>query len=203
MVNPCTTCMTVQNKTQRKSNAELSSSGAAQRASWLGVGPNVAGNRRVPAVFPCFALSGGVNEERLQLCFQVPRGPHQPCCRNDGGAGGMGDVTHLAKASKAWRRTRHKNSGQGQGGALRGLRGTPRPRSRTRENDQFARKPGSVEIHSSTEPQQAMSTSHNGALHDKKLPHLWKQQSNIRPGRNGQRMNVRDDPVECCRCIDE
>jgi hypothetical protein len=156
----------------------------------LGVGPDVAAAGGFQQFFR--VLPNNINEERLTTLPGL-EGPPNPVVKN-GGAGGMGDVTHLAKASKAWRRDPAQNSGQGQGGALRGFEGRP-DQIKTRRTtirqetgfrgDTLEYGPGQYNVYQ----------PYNGALHDKKLPHLSDNRSNPDRAGNGQRMNVRDDPV--------
>ena len=156
----------------------------------LGVSPEVAATGGFQQYFRI--LPNNINEERL-TSLPGGEGPPNPVVKN-GGAGGMGDVTHLAKASKAWSRDPAQNSGQGQGGALRGFEGRPdqiKTRRTTIRQETGVRGDG-LEYGTA---QYNVYQPYDGAIHDKSLPHLSNNRSNPdRPG-NAGRMNVRDDPV--------
>jgi len=155
----------------------------------LGVGPDVAAAGGFQQFFR--VLPNNINEERLTM-LPGAEGPPNPVVKN-GGAGGMGDVTHLAKSTKTWHRDPSNNSGQGQGGALRGFEGRPDQikTRRTTIRQETGFRGDTLEYGPS---QYNVYQPYDGALHDKKLPHLSDNRSNPdRPG-NRQGMNVREDP---------
>lgn len=155
----------------------------------LGVGPEVAATGGFQQFFR--VLPNNINEERLST-LPGGEGPPNPVVKN-GGAGGMGDVTHLAKATKTWRRDPAQNSGQGQGGALRGMEGRPEQiktrRTTIRQEtgfrgDTLEYGPGQYNV----------AQPYDGSLHDKKIPHLSNNRTNPDRAGNPGRMNVREDP---------
>ena len=68
-------------------------------------------------------LPNNVNEERLTT-LEGRTGPANPVVKN-GGAGGIGEVTHEAKDTKAWTREPKRGRAAGQGGAITGAEGRP------------------------------------------------------------------------------
>jgi len=156
----------------------------------LGVGPDVSATGGFQQFFR--VLPNNINEERLTT-LPGAEGPPNPVVKN-GGAGGMGAVTHPAKASKAWHRDPAQNSGQGQGGALRGFEGRPDQikTRRTTIRQETGFRGDTLEFGPG---QYNVSQPYDGALHDKSLPHLSNNRTNPDRAGNAGRMNVRDDPV--------
>ena len=155
----------------------------------LGVGPEVSAAGGFQQFFR--VLPNNINEERLTT-LPGAEGPPNPVVKN-GGAGGMGDVTHLAKASKAWHRDPSQNSGQGPGGALRGFEGRPDQikTRRTTIRQETGFRGDTLEFGPA---QYNVTQPYDGALHDKKLPHMSNNRSNEDRAGNPGRMNVREDP---------
>lgn len=165
----------------------------------MNVGPGLGTDPDVPAAggFHNFfrVLPANINEERLTTIKGMP-GPPAAIVKN-GGAGGIGDITHEAKDTKAWYRPPAQNRGEGQGGALTGPEG--RPKFLKGERSTIRQQTGAREDLLSTgagnfnvaQPY-AVGTA---AYTDKALTRSSGLRSNPdRPG-NGQRMNVRQDPV--------
>ena len=156
----------------------------------LGVAPDVAATGGFQQFFR--VLPNNINEERLTT-LPGAEGPPNPVVKN-GGAGGIGAVTHPAKASKAWHRDPAQNSGQGQGGALRGLEGRPDQikTRRTTIRQETGFRGDTLEFGPG---QYNVSQPYDGSLHDKSLPHISNNRTNPDRAGNAGRMNVRDDPV--------
>ena len=161
------------------------------------VGPGLGVSPDVPATggFQQFfrALPNNINEERL-VTLPGGEGPPNPVVKN-GGAGGIGDLTHLAKSTKAYNRPPAQNSGQGQGGALRGFEGRPDQikTRRTTIRDQTGFRGDTLEYGIA---HYNVKQPYDGSLTDKSLPHLSNNRSNPDRAGNGGRMNVRTDPVQ-------
>jgi len=155
----------------------------------LGVGPDVASTGGFQQFFR--VLPNNINEERLTT-LPGAEGPPNPVVKN--GLTTMGAVSHVAKQSKTFYRPPAQNSGQGQGGALRGFEGRPdqmrTKRSTIRGDTGF--RGDTLELGPS---QYNVYQPYDGALMDKSLPHLSGNRSNPDRAGNGQCMNVRDDPV--------
>jgi Family of unknown function (DUF5899) len=159
----------------------------------LGLGPEVPAGGGFHDYFR--ALPNNINEERLTTLKGLP-GPSNPVVKN-GGAGGLGEITHEAKDTKAWYRPPAQNRGEGQGGALTGPEGRPKflknERSTIRQQtgareDTLSMGPGQYKV---TQPYAVGTTAYT----DKSLTRASGLRSNPdRPG-NAGRMNVRQDPV--------
>jgi hypothetical protein len=157
----------------------------------LGVGPDVAATGGFQQFFR--VLPHNINEERLVTLDGLP-GPRNPVVKN-GGAGGLGEVTHKAKATKTWHRPPAQNNGQqAQGGGLRGAEGRPDQikTRRTTIRDQTGFRGDTLEFGI---PHYNVKQPYDGSLTDKSLPHLSNNRSNADRAGNPGRMNVREDPV--------
>ena len=165
----------------------------------MNVGPGIGVDANIPASggFHGFfrALPTNINEEKLTTLKGMP-GPPAAIVKS-GGAGGIGEMTHEAKDSKAWFRPPAQNRGEGQGGALTGPEGRPRflkgERSTIRQQtggreDTLSSGPGQYNV---AQPYAVGTTAYTNTA----LTRSSGLRSNPdRPG-NGQRMNVRQDPV--------
>jgi hypothetical protein len=156
----------------------------------LGVGPTVSATGGFQQFFR--VLPNNINEERLTTLPGM-EGPRNPVVKN-GGAGGIGDVTHVAKSTKAYHRPPAQNSGQGQGGALRGFEGRPDQikTRRTTIRQETGPRGDTLEYGPA---QYSVYQPYTGGLHDKSLPHVSNNRSNADRAGNAGRMNVREDPV--------
>jgi hypothetical protein len=157
----------------------------------LGVGPDVAATGGFQQFFR--ALPNNINEERLTT-LEGRAGPSNPVVKN-GGAGGIGAMTHQAKATKAWNRPPEKNSGQqAQGGGMRGMEGRPDQikTRRTTIRQQTGFRGDTLEYGIA---HYNVKQPYDGSLTDKSLPHLSNNRSNPDRMGNAGGMNVRDDPV--------
>jgi len=160
----------------------------------LGLGPDVAAAGGFHDFFR--ALPNNVNEERLTTLKGLP-GPPAAVVKN-GGAGGMGAITHEAKDTKAWYRAPAQTKGEGQGGALVGPEGRPKflkgARSTIRQQtgareDTLSTGPGQFNV------AQPYAVGGAAAYTDKSLTRSSGLRSKEdRPGNAGC-MNVRQDPV--------
>ena len=155
----------------------------------IGVGPNVAATGGFQQFFR--VLPNNINEERLTT-LPGAEGPRNPVVKNGGTT--MGDVTHQAKSTKAFHRPPAQNSGQGQGGALRGFEGRPDQikTRRTTIRQETGPRGDSLEYGPA---QYSVYQPYTGGLHDKSLPHVSNNRSNADRAGNAGRMNVREDPV--------
>ena len=165
----------------------------------MNVGPGLGVDPNVPATggFHDFfrALPNNINEERLTTLKGMP-GPPAAVVKN-GGAGGIGEITHEAKDSKAWYRPPAQNRGEGQGGALTGPEG--RPRFLKGERSTIRQQTGGREDTLSTGPGQynvaqpyAEGTK---AYTDTALTRSSGLRSKPDRAANAARMNVRQEPV--------
>jgi hypothetical protein len=155
----------------------------------LGVGPTVSATGGFQQFFR--VLPNNINEERL-TSLPGGKGPSNPVVKN--GATTIGDVTHQAKATKAFHRPPAQNNGQGQGGALRGFEGRPEQMrtKRTTIRQQTGARSDTLEYGPA---QYNVYQPYDGSLHDKSLPHVSNNRSNPDRAGNPGRMNVREDPV--------
>jgi hypothetical protein len=156
----------------------------------LGVGPDVPATGGFQQFFR--VLPNNINEERLTT-IEGRTGPANPVVKN-GGAGGIGTVTHQAKATKAWYRPPAQNSAQGQGGAIRGFEGRPDQikTRRTTIRQETGARGDTLEFGIA---HYNVKQPYDGSLTDKAAPHFSGNRSNPdRPG-NAGRMNVRVDPT--------
>jgi hypothetical protein len=87
----------------------------------LGVDPSIPATGGFHDFFR--VLPNNVNEERLTT-LEGREGPANPVVKN-GGAGGIGEITHEAKDTKAWTREPKRGHAAGQGGSLTGPEGRP------------------------------------------------------------------------------
>ena len=160
----------------------------------LGLGPDVAAAGGFHDFFR--ALPNNINEERLTTLKGIPGTP--AAVVKNGGAGGMGIITHEAKDTKAWYRAPAQNQGEGQGGALVGAES--RPQFLKGERSTIRQQTGGREDTLSTGPgqfnvAQPYAAGGAAAYTDKSLTRLSGLRSKEdRPG-NAGRMNVRQDPV--------
>jgi hypothetical protein len=156
----------------------------------LGVGPDVPATGGFQQFFR--VLPNNINEERL-TSLEGRVGPANPVVKN-GGAGGIGEMTHKAKATKAWHRPPAQTSAQGQGGAIRGFEGRPDQikTRRTTIRQETGARGDTLEFGIA---HYNVKQPYDGSLTNKAAPHMSGNRSNPdRPG-NAGRMNVREDPV--------
>jgi hypothetical protein len=165
----------------------------------MNVGPGLGVDPNIPATggFHSFfrALPNNINEERLTTLNGLP-GPPAAIIKS-GGAGGIGEITHEAKDSKAWYRPPTQNRGGGQGGAITGPEG--RPRFLKGERSTIRQQTGAREDTLSTGPGQ-YNVAQPYATGSKAYTDTGLTRSSglrAKPDRagNGQRMNVRQNPV--------
>ena len=157
----------------------------------LGVGPDVSASGGFQQFFR--ALPNNINEERLTTLPGMEGTPSYFV--KNGGAGGMGVVTHNAKASKTFNRPPAQTSGQGQGGALRGAQGRP-DQIKTRRitiRDETGFRGDTLEFGTA---HYNVKQPYDGSLTDKSLPHLSNNRSNPDRAGNPGGMNVRTDPSD-------
>jgi len=165
----------------------------------MNVGPGLGVDPNVPATggFHDFfrALPNNINEERLTTLKGLP-GPPAAIVKS-GGAGGIGEITHEAKDSKAWFRPPAQNRGEGQGGALTGPES--RPRFLKGERSTIRQQTGGREDTLSTGPGQfnvqQPYASGSKAYTDTALTRSSGLRAKPDRAGNGQRMNVRQEPV--------
>jgi hypothetical protein len=160
----------------------------------LGVGPDVPAAGGFHQYFR--VLPTNINEERLTT-LEGRTGPADAVVKA-GGAGGMGEVTHQAKDTKAWYRPPAQNRGQGQGGAITGAEGRPdflKTRRTTMRDEQTSRNdtlsmgPAQYNVY------QPYAEGGESAYTDKMLTRYSGNRSNPDRAGNGGGMNVREDPV--------
>jgi hypothetical protein len=160
----------------------------------LGVGSNVDAAGGFHQYFR--VLPNNVNEERLTT-LEGRNGPADSFIKS-GGAGGIGEVTHQAKDTKAWYRDPARNRAQGQGGAITGAEGRPEflktARSTIRDeqttrNDTLSMGPAQYNV------AQPYAEGGRGAYTDKSLTRVSDNRSNPDRAGNAGQMNVRNDPV--------
>ena len=141
-------------------------------------------------------LPNNINEERLTT-LEGRNGPAAYFVKS-GGAGGIGEVTHQAKDTKAWYRAPTQNRGQGQGGAVTGAEGRPEflktARSTIRDEqttrtDTLSMGPAQYNV------AQPYAEGGGGAYTDKALTRVSDNRSNPDRAGNAGGMNVRNDPV--------
>jgi hypothetical protein len=153
----------------------------------LGVGPDVASAGGFQQLFRI--LPNNVNDERLIALKGTSGGPANPVVK--GGNPIQGDVTHFP--DKVYYRAPAQTSGQGQGGVLRAPEAVPqftkterstiRQQTGSREGDFLQFGPGQASVYQAYgETNTFMKDRENRSKLD-------------RPG-NGQRMNVRADPLD-------
>lgn len=165
----------------------------------MNVGPGLGVDSSVPAAggFHQYfrALPNNINEERLTTLEGRP-GPSNPVVKN--GASTIGAISHQAKDTKAWYRPPAQNSGQGQGGALRGPEGRPdflKTRRSTIRHETGQRDDGLENGPAQYNVYQPYAEGGSEAYTDKSLTRSSDNRSKEdRPG-NAGRMNVRQDPV--------
>lgn len=158
----------------------------------LGVDPNVPATGGFHQFFR--VLPNNINEERLST-LEGRTGPANAVVKN-GGAGGIGDMTHKAKATKTWHRPPAQNSAQGQGGALRQLEGRPDQikTRRTTIRQETGKRGDTLEFGPAQYSVYQPYATGKGAFTDPSAPHLSGNRTNPdRPGNAGG-MNVREDP---------
>jgi hypothetical protein len=155
----------------------------------LGVGPDVPATGGFQQFFR--VLPNNINEERLTT-IEGRTGPANPVVKN-GGAGGIGSVTHQAKATKAWTREPAQNQGQGQGGRLIAAEGRPdNIKTRKTTNRQETGQRGDTLAYGPA--QWGVYLPYSNGLTDRQLPHSTGNRVNPDRAANGGRMNVRADP---------
>lgn len=162
------------------------------------VGPGLGVDADVPATggFHQFfrALPNNINEERLTTLEGRP-GPSNPVVKN--GTPLIGDITHQAKETKAWHRDPAAGRAGGQGGAITGAEGRPdflKTRRATIRQETGPRTDGQEYGPAQYNVAQPYATS-SKCYTDKSLTRLSENRSNPDRAGNGQRMNVRADPL--------
>lgn len=165
----------------------------------MNVGPGLGVDPSVPATggFHDFfrALPNNINEERLTT-LEGRDGPPNPVVKN--GAPMMGAITHQAKDTKAWYRPPAQNKGEGQGGALLGPEGRPdfiKTRRSTIRHETGKRDDGLENGPAQYNVAQPYAEGGCNAYTDKALTRASENRENPDRPANGQRMNVRTDPV--------
>jgi hypothetical protein len=160
----------------------------------LGVGPDVASAGGFHQYFR--VLPTNINEERLTT-LEGRTGPADAFVKS-GGAGGLGEVTHEAKESKAWYRAPAQNRGQGQGGPITGAEGRPeylktqRPTIRdeqTTRSDTLSMGPAQYSVY------QPYASGGETCYTDKTLTRASGNRVNPDRAGNAGGMNVREDPL--------
>lgn len=139
-------------------------------------------------------LPTNINEERLTT-IEGRDGPPNPVVK--AGLPLIGSITKDAKESKTWYRDPAQVSGQGQGGAIRGAEGRPDFQKTRRttirsetglRTDTLADGPPQYNVY---QPYAVGTTAYT----DKSLTRVSGYRSQEDRAGNGQRMNVRNDPV--------
>jgi hypothetical protein len=160
----------------------------------LGVGSNVDAAGGFHQYFR--VLPNNINEERLTT-LEGRNGPADSFIKS-GGAGGIGEVTHQAKETKAWYREPTQSRGQGQGGAVTGAEGRPEflKTARTTIRDEQTSRGDTLSMGPAQyNVAQPYAEGGCGAYTDKSLTRSSDYRSKPDRAGNGQRMNVRNDPV--------
>ncbi len=167
------------------------------------IGPGLGVSADVPATggFQQYfrVLPNNVNDERLIQLQGTSGGPQDPVVKQGGNT--FGSLTQFPVKTYTYQPT--QNSGQGQGGALRGQEERPehikteRPTIRQQtgyrsENDDIQYGPSQYNVY---QPYGDLSSSGtDGAF--KQLPRITNNRSKFDREGNGQRMNVRADPLD-------
>lgn len=160
----------------------------------LGVGPDVDAAGGFHQYFR--VLPNNVNEERLTT-LEGRMGPAAAIVKS-GGAGGIGEVTHQAKDTKAWYREPSKSRAQGQGGMITGAEGRPdflKTRRTTMRDEQTTRDDTLSMGPAQYNVAQPYASGGETSYTDKSLTRYSNNRSNPDRAGNGQNMNVRNDPV--------
>lgn len=158
----------------------------------LGVGADVAATGGFHQYFR--VLPNNINEERLTT-LEGREGPANPVVKN--GAPLIGDVTHQAKETKAWHRDPARGRAGGQGGAITGAEGRPdylKTRRTTIRQETGLRTDGQEFGPAQYKVAQPYAAS-SKAYTDTSLTRVSDNRSNPDRAGNGQRMNVRADPL--------
>jgi hypothetical protein len=164
------------------------------------VGPGLGVGADVPAAggFHEYfrVLPNNVNEERLTTIEGRP-GPASYFVKN-GGAGGIGEVTHQAKDTKTWNRPPAQNRAQGQGGAVTGAEGRPdflKTRRTTMRDEQTSRNDTLSMGTAQYNVYQPYAEGGEKSYTDKTLTRYSGNRSNPDRAGNAGGMNVREDPL--------
>jgi hypothetical protein len=137
-------------------------------------------------------LPNNVNEERLHNLEGNWGGPANSVVKNGGTT--MGEITHHAKASKAWHRAPTQNRGQGQGGALTAPEGRPdflKTRRTTNRQETGYRD----DTLGDGPAQYMVSQAYDSTLLNNGMTRWSENRVNPDRAANAGRMNVRADPV--------
>jgi len=164
----------------------------------VGPGPGVGADVPAAGGFHQYfrVLPNNINEERLTT-LEGRTGPADALVKA-GGAGGMGEVTHQAKDTKAWYRAPAQNRAQGQGGMITGAEGRPdflKTRRTTMRDEQTTRGdtlsmgPAQYNVY------QPYAEGGEASYTDKTLTRYSGNRSNPDRAGNAGRMNVREDPI--------
>jgi hypothetical protein len=141
-------------------------------------------------------LPTNINEERLTT-LEGRTGPADSFIKS-GGAGGIGEVTHQAKETKAWYRPPAQNRAQGQGGSVTGHEGRPEflktarttvRDEQTTRNDTLSVGPAQYNV------AQPYAVGEAVAYTNKALTRQSGNRSNPDRAGNAGGMNVREDPI--------
>jgi hypothetical protein len=158
----------------------------------LGVDPNVAATGGFQQFFR--VLPNNINEERLTT-LEGRAGPSDAFVKNGGTV--IGDITHQAKDTKAWYRSPAQNQGQGQGGALTGAEARPDhiKTRRTTIRQETGMREDTLDMGPAQYSVYQPYASGSDAYTDKALPRCTGNRVNPDRAGNGQKMNVRADPI--------
>ena len=171
------------------------------------VGPGLGVGSEVPAAggFHQFfrVLPANINEERLHTmpgAFSDPNntvgGPSNALVKAGGPVAPA--ITHEAKDTKAWRREPAQNSGQGQGGVLRAHEGRPdqiKTRRLTIRDETGERTGDTLQMGTAYHYVNQPYATGKDSYTDIRLTRGTDNRANPDREGNGQRMNVRADPV--------
>jgi len=178
----------------------------------LGIGPDEPAGGGFHEFFR--VLPANINEERLTTLrgtFSDPAntvgGPSNAVVK--GGGPVAPNITHEAKDTKAWHRDPAQNSGQGQGGVLRAAEGRPdqiKTRRLTTRDETGERTGDTLQLGTagyfvnepyatSTGADSSGYATGKGKYSDIRLSRGTDNRSNADREGNGQRMNVRADPI--------
>jgi hypothetical protein len=157
----------------------------------LGVGPDVPATGGFQQFFR--VLPNNINEERLTT-LPGAEGPPNPVVKN--GLTTMGEITHAAKPIKAWHRDPSQNRAQGQGGAITGSEGRPNQikTERFTNRDETGLREDGLQFGTAQYNVYQPYAGGDGYT-NKSIPRLTDNRSKPDRAGNGQRMNVRADPI--------
>jgi hypothetical protein len=173
----------------------------------LGVGPNTAAAGGFHQFFR--VLPANINEERLHTmkgAFSDPvntlGGPSNAVVKAGGPVAPK--ITHEAKDTKAWHRDPAQTSGQGQGGVLRAAEGRPdqiKTRRLTIRDETGERTGDTLQLGTGSYFVKQPYATGEGSYTDIRLTRSTENRINPDRSGNGQRMNVRADPIGAAGAI--